>query len=44
MQYNGVPVGGAKVTFRVTREVRYPGWFFEFCWWRPVPTKPAGNR
>ena len=40
-QYNGVPVGGAKVSYHVTREVRYPDWFFEFCWWRPVPTKPA---
>lgn len=41
IQYNGVPVGGAKVTYRVTREVRYPDWFFEFCWWRPVPRTPA---
>ncbi len=42
MQYNGVPVGGAKVSFRVTREVRYPDWFFECCcWWRPMPSKPA---
>jgi uncharacterized protein YfaS (alpha-2-macroglobulin family) len=40
-QYNGVPVGGAKVAFRVTREVRYPDWFFEYCWWRPVPNRPA---
>jgi len=41
VQYNGVPVGLAKVAYRVTREVRYPDWFFEFCWWRPVPTRPA---
>lgn len=41
VQYNGVPVGGAKVTFRVTREVRYPVWFLEYCWWRPVPHRPA---
>ncbi|MBA4188712.1 MAG: hypothetical protein C0467_11995 [Planctomycetaceae bacterium] len=41
MQYNGVPVGAAKVAFRVTREVRYPDWFFEYCWWRPVPNRPA---
>ncbi len=41
MQYNGVPVGGAKVAFRVTREVRYPDWFFEYCWWRPIPRGPA---
>ena len=41
MQYNGVPVGGAKVAYRVTREVRYPDWFFEYCWWRPIPQRPA---
>lgn len=41
MGYNGVPIGGAKVAFRVTREVRFPPWFFEFCWWRPVPSGPA---
>ncbi len=42
MQYNGVPVSGAKVTYRVTREVRYPDWFFECCcWWRPIPSRPA---
>jgi uncharacterized protein YfaS (alpha-2-macroglobulin family) len=41
VQYNGVPVGGAKVTYRVTREVRYPDWFFAYCWWRPVPHSPA---
>ncbi len=29
MQYNGVPVGGAKVTYRVAREVRYPDWFYD---------------
>ena len=40
-QYNGVPVGGAKVTFRVTREVRYPDWYFAYRWWNPVPAKPA---
>jgi uncharacterized protein YfaS (alpha-2-macroglobulin family) len=40
-QYNGVPVGGAKVAFRVTREVRYPDWFFAYCWWRPIPSRPA---
>ncbi|MFM8271604.1 MAG: MG2 domain-containing protein, partial [Gemmata sp.] len=41
-QYNGVPVGCAKFTYRVTREVRYPDWFFACCcWWRPVPQAPA---
>ena len=39
MQYNGVPVGLAKVAYRVTREVRYPDWFFEYRWWRPVPVR-----
>lgn len=41
IQYNGVPVGGAKVNFHVVREVRYPDWFFTYCWWRPAPSKPA---
>lgn len=41
MQYNGVPVGGAKVAYRVTREVRYPDWFREYCWWRPMIGQPA---
>ncbi|MCE9568364.1 MAG: hypothetical protein K8U57_40705 [Planctomycetes bacterium] len=41
MQYNGVPVGAAKVAYRVTREVRYPDWFFEYRWWRPVQNRPA---
>jgi hypothetical protein len=39
--YTGAAVGGAKVKYRVVREVRYPPWFFEFCWWRPVPRQPA---
>ena len=39
--YTGVPIGGAKVKFRVVREVQYPAWFHDFYWWRPVPRKPA---
>ena len=39
--YTGVPIGGAKVQYRVVREVRYPPWFFEYCWWRPMPQRPA---
>ncbi len=39
--YAGVPIGGAKVQYRVTREVRYPDWFGAYYWWRPVPLKPA---
>ncbi|HYH65660.1 MAG TPA: alpha-2-macroglobulin family protein, partial [Urbifossiella sp.] len=39
--YTGAAVGGARVKYRVVREVRYPSWFFEYCWWRPVPRQPA---
>ncbi|HEX4612580.1 MAG TPA: alpha-2-macroglobulin family protein [Urbifossiella sp.] len=39
--YTGAAIGGAKVKYRVVREVRYPPWFFEFCWWRPVSRQPA---
>ncbi len=39
--YTGVPIGGAKVRYRVVREVRYPPWFHMYCWWRPVPNIPA---
>jgi uncharacterized membrane protein YgcG len=39
--YTGAAIGGAKVKYRVVREVRYPAWFHEFCWWRPVPRQPA---
>src|SRR5204863_6436825 len=39
VSYSGVPIGGAKFTYRVTREVRYPGWYGEFYWWRPVPVQ-----
>jgi uncharacterized protein YfaS (alpha-2-macroglobulin family) len=39
--YTGVPIGGAKVTYRVVREVRWPPWFWEYCWWRPMPSRPA---
>ncbi|HEY3789963.1 MAG TPA: MG2 domain-containing protein, partial [Urbifossiella sp.] len=39
--YTGVPIAGAKVQYRVVREVRYPAWYGSFYWWRPVPQKPA---
>ena len=39
--YTGVPIGGAKVQYRVVREVRWPPWFWEYCWWRPMPSRPA---
>jgi hypothetical protein len=36
--YTGMPVAGAKVSYRVTREVRYPmwwGWFRHYWFWAP---------
>ena len=39
--YTGVPIGGAKLVYRVVREVQYPPWFYQYCWWRPVPQHPA---
>lgn len=35
--YTGAAIGGAKVRYRVTREVRWPVWFYECCWWRIPP-------
>lgn len=40
-QYNGVPVAGGKVAYRVVRQVRYPRWLQDFCWWRPWRETPA---
>ncbi len=31
--YTGAPVDGAKVSWRVVREVRYPDWWMWRCWW-----------
>ncbi|HEY2909721.1 MAG TPA: MG2 domain-containing protein, partial [Gemmataceae bacterium] len=39
--YTGVPIGGAKVSYHVVREVRYPAWYGRFYWWRPIPQRPA---
>lgn len=36
MAYNGAPVDGANVTYRVVRRVRYAGWWYWRCWWAPV--------
>ena len=33
--YTGVAIGGAQVTYRVVREVRYPIWWYWRCWWNP---------
>jgi tetratricopeptide (TPR) repeat protein len=34
IQYNGVPVSGAKVSFRVTRDTPDPNWYFARRGWR----------
>lgn len=33
--YTGANVGGANVTWRVVREVRYPPWWYWRMWWLP---------
>ncbi len=33
--YTGAAIGGAQVSYRVVREVRYPIWWFWRCWWNP---------
>ncbi|MDA1015766.1 MAG: hypothetical protein O3A00_15095, partial [Planctomycetota bacterium] len=33
--YTGAAIGGAKVKYRVVREVRYPYWWGYRYWWRP---------
>jgi uncharacterized protein YfaS (alpha-2-macroglobulin family) len=33
--YTGVAIGGAKVSWRVTRGVQYPMWWHWRCWWWP---------
>ncbi len=37
--YTGAAIDGAKVTWRVVRQVRYPIWWYWRCWWMP----PQGN-
>lgn len=41
--YTGAAVGGARVKYRVTREVRYPPWHFEYFWWRMPPNPGAAQ-
>lgn len=36
--YTGAPVDGAKVRYRVVREVRYPGWLHQWRWWWRPPS------
>jgi len=33
--YTGAAIDGAKVSWRVVREVRYPTWWWARCWWMP---------
>jgi uncharacterized protein YfaS (alpha-2-macroglobulin family) len=37
--YTGAPIGGAKYRYRVTREVRWPVWFYDYYWWRMPPNR-----
>jgi uncharacterized protein YfaS (alpha-2-macroglobulin family) len=41
--YTGAPIGGAKVRYRVTREVRWPAWFYDCCWWRIPSNRGAAQ-
>lgn len=36
MAYNGAPIDGAQVTYRVVRSVRYAPWWYWRCWWGPT--------
>ena len=36
--YTGAAIGGAKVQYRVVREVRYPNWWQWCFWWRTPQT------
>ena len=33
--YTGAAIDGAKVRWRVVRQVRYPKWWYWRCWWMP---------
>ncbi|MEE2937350.1 MAG: alpha-2-macroglobulin family protein [Planctomycetota bacterium] len=37
--YTGASIDGAKVRWRVVREVRYPAWWYWRCWWMPPQTE-----
>ncbi len=39
--YTGAAIGGAKVRWRVVREVRFPDWWGRCFWWRPMPSQAA---
>jgi len=38
MAYTGAAIDGAKVRWRVVREVRYPDWWHWYFWWRAPRT------
>ena len=40
--YTGAPIDGAKVRWRVVRQVRYPPWWYWRCWW--MPPRPGSNQ
>ncbi|MCA9173755.1 MAG: hypothetical protein KDB14_04645 [Planctomycetales bacterium] len=40
--YSGAAIDGAKVRWRVVRQVRYPVWWYWRCWW--MPPQPGGNQ
>jgi uncharacterized protein YfaS (alpha-2-macroglobulin family) len=40
--YTGAAIDGAKVRWRVVRQVRYPVWWYYRCWW--MPPQPNANQ
>ncbi|QEL14538.1 alpha-2-macroglobulin family protein [Limnoglobus roseus] len=41
--YTGAAINGAKVRYRVTREVRWPAWFYDCYYWRLPPNPGAAQ-
>ncbi|MEK0449423.1 MAG: hypothetical protein RL088_1691 [Verrucomicrobiota bacterium] len=39
--YTGAAIGGAKVRYRVVRQVRFPDWWGRCFWWRQMPRQEA---
>ncbi len=42
VSYTGAAIDGAKVRWRVVRQVRYPMWWYWRCWW--MPPQPGQNQ
>ncbi|MEM6778521.1 MAG: MG2 domain-containing protein [Planctomycetota bacterium] len=38
--FNGAPIDGATVRYRVVREVDFPSWWWYRCWWMPPNATP----